>query len=67
MAGKSEHTPSGSDVRPYGTAIHQAIAGGDLAKMKAVAAEAERHLHEYGNVSAALEGLKIEIAKLEKK
>jgi hypothetical protein len=35
--------------------------------MKALAKEAEAHLHEHGDVSAALEGLKIEIAKLEKK
>lgn len=56
-----------SDVRPYGVAIHQAIASGDLAQMKTVAAAAENHLKEYGNISAALEGLKAEIAKLEAK
>jgi hypothetical protein len=54
-------------VPPYGPAIHQAIAGGDLASMKAVAASAEAHLAEHGNVCAALEALKIEIAKLEAK
>jgi hypothetical protein len=54
-------------VPPYGVAIQQAVASGDLAKMKAVAKEAEEHLKEAGNVSAALEALKIEISKLEKK
>lgn len=62
-----EKKVSGGPVPPYGTAIHQAIASGDLAKMKAMASEAEHHLKEFGNVSAALEHLKIEIAKLEKK
>jgi HPt (histidine-containing phosphotransfer) domain-containing protein len=54
------------DVKPYGIAIQQAIASGDVAKMKAVARQAEQHLKEYGNVPAALEALKIEIAKLAK-
>jgi hypothetical protein len=55
------------DVRPYGVAIQQAIASGDVAKMKAVAKQAEQHVKDYGNVPAALEALKIEIAKLEAK
>ena len=50
---------------PYGVAIQRAIASGDLAQMKALAVEAERHLAEHGDVRAALEALKIEIAKLE--
>ena len=50
----------------YGTAIHQAIATGDLNQMKALASQAQQHLTEYGNVGAALEVLKAEIAKLEK-
>ena len=52
-------------VPPYGVAIQQAIAASDLAQMKRVAREAEEHLKETGNVAAALEVLKIEIAKLE--
>lgn len=52
-------------VPPYGVAIQQAVASGDLAKMKSVAREAEKHLKEHGNVGAALELLKLEIAKLE--
>lgn len=54
-------------VMVYGVPIHHAIASGDLAKMKEMAAAAEKHLHEHGDVSAALEHLKIAIAKLEHK
>jgi Domain of unknown function (DUF1843) len=56
-----------TDIRPYGVAVQQAIASGDLTQMKTVAAAAETHLKEYGNISAALEVLKAEIAKLEAK
>jgi Domain of unknown function (DUF1843) len=52
---------------PYGEAIQQAVASGDLAKMKAVAKAAEEHIARWGNVPAALEALKLEIAKLEAK
>lgn len=51
----------------YGVAIHEAVASGDLEKMKAVARQADEYLREAGNVPAALELLKIEIAKLEGK
>jgi hypothetical protein len=51
----------------YAVVIHQCAAGGNLAEMKKVAAEAEAHLKSHGDVSAALEALKIEIAKLEGK
>jgi len=61
------HKPKGGVVHPlYGVTIHHATASGNLAEMKKVAAEAEEHLKSYGNVSAALEALKAEIAKLEK-
>jgi hypothetical protein len=43
--------------------MQEAIATGDLARMKQVAAEAEQHLKQVGDVRAALEYLKIEIAK----
>jgi hypothetical protein len=56
-----------TDVRPYGTAIQQAVASGDLQKMKAAAKDAETYVGQHGNVSAALEALKIEIAKAEAK
>ncbi len=47
----------------YGPPIQEAIAKGDLPRMKQLAAEAEEHLKQVGNVRAALEHLKIEIAK----
>jgi hypothetical protein len=56
-----------TDVRPYGVAIQQAAASGDLAKMKTAAADADAYLQQCGNISAALELLKAEIAKLEAK
>jgi hypothetical protein len=52
-------------VPPYGPPIQQAIAKGDLARMKQLAADAEQHLQEAGDVASALEYLKIEIAKRE--
>ena len=51
----------------YAGPIHRVIAKGDLSEMKAMAKEAEQYLHDHGDVSAALEALKIEIAKLEAK
>ena len=54
-------------VPPYGAAIQQAIAKGDLANMKQVAAAAEQHLQHTGDVRAALDALKVEIAKHEHK
>lgn len=51
----------------YGPAIQEAVASGDLEKMKAVARQAEEHLREWGNIPVALEALKIEIARLERK
>lgn len=54
-------------VPPYGEAIQEAVASGDLARMKAVAREAEEFIKAWGNIPAALEALKLEIAKLEKK
>lgn len=50
----------------YGVTICNAAASGDLEQMKKVAAQAEEHIQEYGNVPAALEALKIEIAKTER-
>ena len=54
-------------VPPYGPPIQEAIAKGDLAAMKQLATEAEQYLQQTGDVRAALEGLKIEIAKHEHK
>jgi hypothetical protein len=50
----------------YGVVIQEACCTGDLNRMKAVAKQAEEYLRESGDVPAALEALKIEIAKLEK-
>jgi Domain of unknown function (DUF1843) len=49
----------------YAVTIHKCAAGGNLAEMKKVEAEAEAHLKSHGNISGALEALKVEIAKLE--
>ena len=49
----------------YMATMTQAIAGGDLATMKQVAAEAEEHLATYGDVPGLLQLLKAEIAKAE--
>ena len=56
-----------TDVRPYGVAVQQAVASGDLQQMKAAAALAEKYLSDHGNIAAALEALKIEIQKTEAK
>lgn len=54
-------------VPPYGVAIHQALASGDLQRMKQAAQQAETYLQEHGDMRVALEALKLEIAKLERK
>lgn len=55
-------------ARPlYAVTIHHCIARGDLGEMKKLVAEAEQHLKDHGDVSASLELLRAEIAKLEKK
>lgn len=54
-------------IPPYGVAIQQAVASGDLAKMREAAQQAEAYVKEWGDVSSALEVLKLEISKLEKK
>jgi hypothetical protein len=51
----------------YAPPIHRCIARGDLGEMKTLAKEAEQFLEQHGDVSAALELLKTEIAKLEAK
>lgn len=52
-------------VPPYGVAIHQAIAAGDLDRMRALVTETEDYLRKAGDVSAALELLKVEVARAE--
>jgi hypothetical protein len=64
MPDTKEHKPI---FRPlYAVTLHRCCAKGDLAEMKALVAEAEQ-LQEHGDLSAAVETLKSEIAKLEKK
>jgi hypothetical protein len=47
----------------YAPPIQEAIAKGDLPRMKQLAAEADEYLKQAGDVRAAREYLKIEIAK----
>jgi Domain of unknown function (DUF1843) len=57
-------------IRPqplYAPPIHRCIAKGDLGEMRGMVKQAEEYLRESGNISAALEALKAEIAKLEAK
>ncbi len=55
----------GHVVPLYAVPIHDTIASGDLQKMKALAAQADRQLASQGDVGKALAALKAEIAKLE--
>jgi hypothetical protein len=57
-------TPTAA-VPPYGVAIDRTIATGDLAQMREMARQAQNWLAEHGDVSAALETLKAEIARRE--
>ncbi|NEO99664.1 MAG: DUF1843 domain-containing protein [Symploca sp. SIO2E9] len=50
----------------YAATIHECSASGDLERMKALVQQAEEWLREAGDVSAALELLKLEITKLER-
>lgn len=49
----------------YGPAMGEACASGDLERMRELARQAEEHIQQHGNVAAALEVLRAEIAKLE--
>lgn len=51
-------------IVPYGPPIQEAIATGDIVRMKQLVEAAEQFLQQNGDISAALELLKIEIAKL---
>lgn len=54
-------TRASGPVPPYGTAIRQAIASGDLQQMRKVALSARRHL---GEVQSALDQLNKAISKM---
>lgn len=45
--------------------VIDAITEGDLPRLKAVLAVAERHLKEYGDVATMVQLLRVEISKLE--
>lgn len=48
-------------IPPYGVAIQDAIASGDVDKMKQVAADAEKYLQEYGEIGDGLKKLRAAI------
>ena len=52
-------------IQLYGPAMREAAAKGDLEEMRSLAQQAEEHLREHGDVPAAVEVLKAEIAKAE--
>lgn len=47
----------------YGVSIHEAIKSGDIEVMKNIQQQAEAYLKDHGDVGAALEILKVELAK----
>jgi uncharacterized protein DUF1843 len=51
-------------IPPYGVAIQQAIASGDVKKMTKAADDAEQHLKKYGDVAGSLKNLRAEISRL---
>lgn len=51
-------------IPPYGVAIHDAIASGDVSKMQQVAGDAESYLKEYGEIGDGLKKLQAEIERL---
>ncbi len=54
-------------IKPYGVAVTDAIASGELARLKEAQVAAEAHLAEYGDIPTLLALLKVEIAKLERR
>jgi hypothetical protein len=60
---KNSASTSGPIHTLYGVVIHEAVASGDLARMKDVAAQAERHIAATPEIQAALTALKAEITK----
>jgi hypothetical protein len=60
-------TGGGHIVPLYGVPIHRCIAKGDLQEMKDMLVKAEEHIRDHGDIVAAVEALKIEIAKREYK
>ena len=51
----------------YGPVIEEAIARGDVDEMRRLARETEQHIAEWGNIPLALELLKVELARAERR
>lgn len=51
-------------VPPYGVAIQDAIASGDIDKMRNTANDAERYLQEFGEIGDGLRKLRAEINRI---
>lgn len=51
----------------YAVAIHEAVKSGNISVMKDIQGAAETYLKDHGDVSAALELLKVEIARIKHK
>jgi hypothetical protein len=51
-----------TSIPPYGVAIQDAIASGDIDKMKQVADDAEKYLQEFGEIGDGLKKLRAAIA-----
>jgi hypothetical protein len=50
-------------IPPYGVAIQDAIASGDVNKMRQVADDAEKYLQEFGEIGDGLKKLRAEIGR----
>jgi hypothetical protein len=50
-----------TSVPPYGVAIHDALASGDIGKMRQVADDAEKYLQEFGEIGDGLKKLRAAI------
>ena len=51
----------------YGPVIEEAIARGDVDEMRRLVKKAEQHIAEWGNIPLALELLKVELARAERR
>lgn len=65
VAAATKGAPRPTAAMPYGPSIQQAVASGEVVRMQQVAASTAEWLAEHGDLSASVEMLRIEIAKLE--
>ncbi|MCZ6802552.1 MAG: DUF1843 domain-containing protein [Proteobacteria bacterium] len=54
-----------ASIKPYGVAIQEALASGDIEQMKVIAEQAEYTLNNMDEIRDALNTLKTHISKLE--